>query len=68
MPLLNIEWLYGPAVYKEVLRRRGIIPNAAMRDPSAARLDAADLRELDAILDDVSQLFTTAPLVAPAAV
>jgi dihydrodipicolinate synthase/N-acetylneuraminate lyase len=68
MPLLNIEWLYGPAVYKEVLRRRGIIPNAALRGPGAMRLDAADQRELDAILEDVGQLFTTAPLVAPAAV
>jgi 4-hydroxy-tetrahydrodipicolinate synthase len=64
IPLLNIEWLYGAAVYKEVLRRRGIIQSASLRGPGALRLDASDQRELDAILADVSQLFTTAPLAA----
>jgi dihydrodipicolinate synthase/N-acetylneuraminate lyase len=50
LPLLNIEYLYGPAIYKEVLRRRGIISTSAVRDPGAARLDARDHEELDAIL------------------
>lgn len=62
LPLLNMEWLYGAAVYKEVLRRRGVIPNARLRGPGLHALDEFDHRELDAILDDVSQFFTTAPL------
>ncbi len=64
LPLLNIEWLYGAAVYKEVLRRRGVLPNAVLRGPGMHALDAFDHRELDAILADLNQLFTTAPLVA----
>jgi 4-hydroxy-tetrahydrodipicolinate synthase len=64
IPLLNIEWMYGPAIYKEVLRRRGVIEHATLRGPGALELDAADHRELDAILADVSQLFTAAPLVS----
>jgi dihydrodipicolinate synthase/N-acetylneuraminate lyase len=64
LPLLNLEWLYGAAVYKEVLRRRGILESAALRGPGLHSLDEFDHRELDAILADVSQLFRTAPLVA----
>ncbi|MBV9544827.1 MAG: dihydrodipicolinate synthase family protein [Chloroflexi bacterium] len=64
IPLLNIEWMYGPAIYKEVLRRRGVIQSAKLRGPGAVELDAADHRELDAILADVSELFTTAQLVS----
>lgn len=63
IPLLNIEWLYGAAVYKEVLRRRGVIDGATMRVAGAQTLDAHDHRELDAILVDIGPLFTTAPLV-----
>jgi 4-hydroxy-tetrahydrodipicolinate synthase len=63
LPLLNLEWLYGAAVYKEVLRRRGVIARATLRGPGLATLDAFDHRELDAILTDVSGLFTTAPVV-----
>jgi dihydrodipicolinate synthase/N-acetylneuraminate lyase len=62
LPLLNIEWLYGASVYKEVLRRRGVIANAGLRGPGMAALDAFDHRELDAILADLSELFTTAPI------
>jgi 4-hydroxy-tetrahydrodipicolinate synthase len=65
IPLLNIEWLYGTAVYKVVLHQRGIIDNPAVRGPGSYHLDEFDRRELDAILADVSQLFTTAPLVSP---
>jgi 4-hydroxy-tetrahydrodipicolinate synthase len=66
IPLLNIEWMYGAAIYKEVLHRRGIIANPALRGPGALRLDDFDQRELDAILSDVSELFTTAVGVAAA--
>ena len=62
LPLLNLEWLYGAVVYKEVLRRRGILESATVRGPGLFTLDTDDHRELDAILADVGQLFTTAPL------
>jgi 4-hydroxy-tetrahydrodipicolinate synthase len=62
LPLLNLEWLYGAVVYKEVLRRRGILERATVRGPGLFTLDANDHLELDAILADVSALFTTAPL------
>jgi 4-hydroxy-tetrahydrodipicolinate synthase len=64
LPLLTLEWLYGAVVYKEVLRRRGILDHAGVRGPGFHRLDAFDHQELDAILADVSRLFTAAPLVA----
>jgi len=63
LPLLNIEWLYGATVYKEVLRRRGVIESATLRGPGMHTLDDFDHQELDQILADVSELFTTQPLV-----
>ncbi|HMN27521.1 MAG TPA: dihydrodipicolinate synthase family protein [Caldilineaceae bacterium] len=57
LPLINYERLYGVAVYKEVLYRRGVIATTVSRAP-AARLDDADRAELDAILADVGSLFT----------
>lgn len=65
LPLLNMEWLYGATVYKEVLRRRGVLDTATLRGPGMSTLDAFDHQELDRILDDISSLFTTAPLTAP---
>jgi dihydrodipicolinate synthase/N-acetylneuraminate lyase len=62
IPLLNIEAMYGAAVYKEVLKRRGIIACATMRGPGLVTLDGFDQQELDAILQDISDLFTLAPL------
>lgn len=64
IPLLNIEAMYGAAVYKEVLRRRGIIEHAMLRGPGVVTLDSFDQQELDAILDDIGELFTLAPLRA----
>jgi 4-hydroxy-tetrahydrodipicolinate synthase len=63
LPLLNIEYLYGPAIYKEVLRLRGVIAGSAVRDPGAARLDARDREELDAILDRLQDMFVLRPPV-----
>lgn len=57
LPLINYERLYGIAVYKEVLHRRGVIATTVSRAPNA-RLDDNDRRELDAILADVDSLFT----------
>ena len=57
LPLINYERLYGVAVYKEVLYRRGVITSRACRAPGKG-LDADDLAELDAIMVDVEPLFT----------
>jgi 4-hydroxy-tetrahydrodipicolinate synthase len=62
LPLLNIEAMYGAAIYKEVLKRRGVIEHSTMRGPGLVELDGFDRLELDAILDDVGELFTIAPL------
>ena len=62
LPLLNLEWLFGAAVYKEVLRRRGVIDHATLRGPGMHTLDTHDHKELDRILERVSPLFTTAPV------
>jgi 4-hydroxy-tetrahydrodipicolinate synthase len=63
LPLLNIEYLYGPAIYKEVLRLRGVITTSAVRDPGAAHLDARDREELDAILHRMRDMFVIRQLV-----
>ncbi len=64
IPLLNIEAMYGAAVYKEVLKRRGIIDHATMRGTGLVQLDGFDQQELDEILEGISDLFTLAPLKA----
>ncbi len=56
LPLFSFERLYGVAVYKEVLRRRGIIDSAYQRAPGGG-LDPHDHSELDEILRDVEPLF-----------
>lgn len=58
LPLFNFERLYGVAVYKEILRRRGVIASAYQRAPGGF-LDAHDLQELSAILEDVEPLYRT---------
>ena len=63
LPLLNMESLYGATVYKEVLRRRGVLDTATLRGPGMSVLDRFDHEELDRILADISTLFTTAPLL-----
>jgi 4-hydroxy-tetrahydrodipicolinate synthase len=50
LPLLDMESIYGPALYKEVLRRRGVIASAARRQTGARDLDAAAHDELGEIL------------------
>ena len=56
LPLVNFERLYGVAVYKEVLYRRGIFATTVARSPGQ-QLDDADRAELDVILRDVEPLF-----------
>jgi len=50
LPLLSFETGYGPAIYKEVLRRRGVIDCAAFRQTGGRILDAFAHQELNAIL------------------
>lgn len=57
LPLLNMEAHYALSIYKEVLKRRGVIATAKTRG-GGVPLDAYDQKELDAILADVSELFT----------
>lgn len=57
LPLINYERLYGVAVYKEVLYRRGIFKTRVSRYPGAD-LDDHDRREIDAIWRGVEPLFT----------
>lgn len=57
LPLLNLEQMYGFAVYKEVLYRRGIIESTYKRRAGHFHLDAFDQKELSAILDDLKPLF-----------
>jgi 4-hydroxy-tetrahydrodipicolinate synthase len=56
LPLFNFERLYGVAVYKEILRRRGVIASACQRAPGGG-LDEWDRRELDEIMKEVETLF-----------
>lgn len=56
LPLINYERLYGVALYKEVLYRRGVITSKACRAPGKG-LDAHALTEVDAILRGVEPLF-----------
>jgi 4-hydroxy-tetrahydrodipicolinate synthase len=56
LPLINFERLYGVAVYKEVLYRRGVIQSRTCRAPGQF-LDDDDRAELDAILREVEPLF-----------
>jgi dihydrodipicolinate synthase/N-acetylneuraminate lyase len=56
LPLINYERLYGVALYKEVLYRRGVIDCRATRAPGK-ELDDHDRLELDAILKDIEPLY-----------
>jgi 4-hydroxy-tetrahydrodipicolinate synthase len=57
LPLINYERLYGVAIYKEVLHRRGVFATTVSRAPGQ-QLDDDDRAELDAILADVETLFS----------
>ena len=56
-PLLNIEFIYGSTVYKEVLRRRGIIKTVTVRSLNNKVLDNFDHKELDRIMSKIKPLF-----------
>jgi len=56
LPLLSYEMGYGPAIYKEVLRRRGVIACSAFRQTGGRVLDAMAHAELSAILGALEPL------------
>ena len=65
LPLLLFETSYGVAVYKEVLRRRGVIRSAYHRQAGGRQLDAGARDELTAILAALAPLMSPKhPLVA----
>ena len=55
LPLLNFQAVFRMAMTKEVLRRRGVIQATHVR-AAGPKLDAGDLRELDAILAGFADL------------
>jgi dihydrodipicolinate synthase/N-acetylneuraminate lyase len=60
LPLLMFETGYGTAVYKEVLRRRGVIGSAAFRQTGGRVLDSHAMADLTDILDDLTPLMNAA--------
>ena len=57
-PLWAIEMQVRGAIYKEVLRRRGVITTSYSRNAIPKPLDEKDHRALDDILNDLAPLFT----------
>lgn len=57
-PLFAIEIQCRGAIYKEVLRRRGVIKSARSRNMPPDQMDEQDHRALDDILTDLEPLFT----------
>jgi len=57
-PLFALEVQCPGAIYKAVLRRRGVIRCDRARNVPAAVMDAQDSRALDEILDDLKDVFT----------
>jgi dihydrodipicolinate synthase/N-acetylneuraminate lyase len=56
LPLINYERLYGVALYKEVMYRRGVI-HCRLARTAGKELDDQDRTELDAILVDIEPLY-----------
>jgi 4-hydroxy-tetrahydrodipicolinate synthase len=68
LPLLNYEGqgFWGVAARKEVLRRRGAIRSAAMRQPGP-RLTPEDVRDIDTLLERLRRSLAEAGKTADAA-
>ena len=56
LPLMNMESLYPLQLYKEVLKRRGVIQCAMVRNDFQSPIDDIDHRELDIVLSDIEDL------------
>ena len=53
LPLLNFQAVFRMAMTKEVLRRRGVIASTFVR-AAGPKMDAGDLRELGALLEEMN--------------
>jgi 4-hydroxy-tetrahydrodipicolinate synthase len=60
LPVLDMESNYGMPLMKEVLKQRGVIPSAAVRQSGFRALDAAARAEAAAIMDDLADLMLPA--------
>ncbi len=60
LPLLNFQAVFRWAATKEVLKRRGVMDDTAVRAPGP-RLDAQDQLELDTMLADIDDLLAAFP-------
>jgi 4-hydroxy-tetrahydrodipicolinate synthase len=56
-PLVSYLSLYGVAMVKQLLIRRGIVRDATVRDPEAPQLNDGDLDELDRLANAAPDLF-----------
>jgi dihydrodipicolinate synthase/N-acetylneuraminate lyase len=55
--LLNFEYQYGSALYKEVLKARGVIKTARFRHCGSPGLDSIDMIEFKRIMDYIKPMF-----------
>lgn len=60
LPLLDLESNYGMPLMKEVLKMRGVIPNATVRQSGFRMLDDAARAEAAAIMDELADLMLPA--------
>jgi 4-hydroxy-tetrahydrodipicolinate synthase len=60
LPLLDMESNYGMPLMKEVLKLRGVIPGAAVRQSGFRPLDDAARAEAMTIMDDLSEFMLPA--------
>jgi len=60
LPLLDMESNYGMPLMKEVLKMRGVIGNAAVRQPGFRMLDDNARAEAATIMDDLADLMLPA--------
>lgn len=60
LPLLDLEASYGAVLMKEVLRMRGVIPNAEVRQGGLLPLDRVAREEAASILDGLADLMLPA--------
>ncbi len=56
LPFINLGFCLGLRMIKEALVLRGILDTAEMRRPGVTRLDAQDRRELEIIVDGLSDI------------
>ena len=60
LPLIDLEATYGMPLMKEVLKMRGVIPSAAVRQAGFRMLDDAAREEAATIMDDLTEFMLPA--------